>query len=379
VLSGVSEGVSEGRHWVGFSSRLHDEWRYDSATDSLISACFFRITGSGGVQSTPQFSLRYTGLSIVVRVCGNDALDSSTEVCEEQSIGDPSPGEWDHWVVDNTFSHSGGDVTVWRNGVVVYTAVNIVTSYRNTQGPIFSIGLFIDSWSTQSGADAWDATGLVVWMEMHYRRVKVGDASSSYDEVYTGEANDFTMGTEFAGTVTLAEALVRDIMPPSSPLCVGGGRTSFTFDYTSTYNISRWDDLNKDFEDDVFLAELRHEDDNENKSWSARMAPGGNIYSYIHGVMGELMAPQYHEQGPFNDEVWQIVMVDTDLHDADAYENGMNRRYFIHQSGQYQKDSDLEERPFVSPSVAYHCEGRECLFCGWGEFWKPCSLVTIYV
>ena len=167
--------------------------------------------------------------------------------------------------------------------------------------------------------------------------------------------------------VSLEEALVRDIMPPSSSLCVGGGRTSFTFEYTSTYNISQWSDINKAFEEDVFLAELKHVDDNENKSWSARVAPGGNIYSYIHEVMGELMPPQSHDLGPFNDEVWQIVMVDTNLHDPDAYVNGMNRRYFIHQSGPYQKDSDLLERPFVSPSVAKHCEGRECLFCGWGK------------
>lgn len=80
------------------------------------------------------------------------------------------------------------------------------------------------------------------------------------------------------------------------------------------------------------------------------------------------MPPQTHSLGPFNDEVWQIVMVDGELHDADLYVNGMNTRYFIHQSGQYQKDSDLLERPFVSPNVAKHCEGRECLFCGWGEW-----------
>lgn len=81
---------------------------------------------------------------------------------------------------------------------------------------------------------------------------------------------------------------MRDIMPPSSSLCEGGGRTTFTFDYTSTYNISQWSDINKDFEDDVFFAELKHVDENVNKSWSARMAPGGNIYSYIHEVRRRL-------------------------------------------------------------------------------------------
>mmetsp|Transcript_9090 Transcript_9090/g.15369 ORF Transcript_9090/g.15369 Transcript_9090/m.15369 type:complete len:1069 (+) Transcript_9090:87-3293(+) len=364
-LSNTTALDSTGEYWFGFSTRLHDQWIYDSSTDDQISAYFFRITGS--LQSSPQFSLRYTGLSIVARVCGNDALDSETEVCEEQYIGTPAPGSWDHWVVHDSFSHTDGNVEVWRNGVSVYSASSLPTSYRNTQSPALSIGLLVDSWNSLAGAAAWEATGLMVWMETHYRRVKVGASSSSYAEVYTGGESDFTMGTEFAGTVTLAEALVRDIMPPSSPLCVGDGRTSFTFEYTSTYNISKWDDLNKDFEDDVFLAELKHEDDNVNKSWSARVAPGGNIYSYIHDVMGELMAPQYHELGPFNDEVWQIVMVDTALHDADLYVNGMNRKYFIHQAGQYQKDSDLLERPFVSPSVAYHCEGRECLFCGWGQ------------
>lgn len=191
----------EGEHWFGVSSQLHDEWSYDSIIDNQISSYFFRILGSD-IQSSSQFSLRYTGLSIIAQICGNNDLDSATEVCEEHNIGTPSPGIWDHWVIYNRFSHTtSGSVSVWRNGVNVLNLTSIVTSYRNTQAPTLTIGLYIDSWNTLAKALDWDATGLGVWMEIHIRRVKVGGTGSSYDEVYSGDSGDFTMGTEFLGTV----------------------------------------------------------------------------------------------------------------------------------------------------------------------------------
>ena len=160
------------------------------------------------------------GLSIVAEICGNDSLDSVSSVCEEHILGSPAPGSWDHWVVHSEFSHAAdGSVSVWRNGASVLEVVNVVTSYRNTLAPTLAIGLYIDSWDTLTKASAWTDTGLAAWMEVHCRRVKVGGAASSYSEVWSGGSGDFSLGTEFLDTVTLQEALVRDIMPPSSSLC----------------------------------------------------------------------------------------------------------------------------------------------------------------
>lgn len=143
--------------------------------------------------------MTYTGLSINIEVCGNNVLDSSTATCEETNIGVPSPGEWDHFVVNIQFSHTAGSVSVWRSGVSVLTWSNVVTSYRNSQTPTLAIGVYVDSWDTLS--KMW-SSDYVTWIEMHFRRLKVGGVASSYDEVYTGASGDFSMGTEFLGSVS---------------------------------------------------------------------------------------------------------------------------------------------------------------------------------
>lgn len=74
-----------------------------------------------------------------------------------------------------------------------------MSSYRNSQAPTLAIGVYVESWDTLS--KTWSAD-YVDWVEMHIRRVKVGDSESSYDEVYTGTTGDFTMGTEFLGSVS---------------------------------------------------------------------------------------------------------------------------------------------------------------------------------
>ena len=44
-------------------------------------------------------------------------------------------------------------------------------------------------------------------------------------------------------------------------------------------------------------------------------------------------------------------------------------KWFIHQAGAYQKDPDLRETPFFSPSIAKYCNStrRECGFVSWGQ------------
>ena len=120
-----------------------------------------------------------------------------------------------------------------------------------------------------------------------------------------------------------------------------------------------------DHEEDVFLAEMGHKDTNDaNKSWSLRVGSGGNIYSYI-GAYGEVIPPQYHDNGPFVDEVWQTVAVDTTVNNPAA-----GKSWFIHQAGTYEKDDGvLGDDPFFSPNTVKYCdkEKRECGFASWGQ------------
>lgn len=167
------------------------------------------------------------------------------------------------------------------------------------------------------------------------------------------------------GAVTLEEALLYDIMPPSSSLCdasSGSGTTSFTFDYTSNNAESDWDPTHAlRFESNVFLAEMSHVDPDDKKSWKMRMGHGGNPYSYI-GAYGEALPPQRHADAPWIDEVWQQVAVSTSLNTAET-------PYFIHQAGTYTREEELRTRPFYSPNMAKGCNAadRTCTFASMGQ------------
>jgi hypothetical protein len=122
------------------------------------------------------------------------------------------------------------------------------------------------------------------------------------------------------------------------------------------------------------------------------MGSGGSIYSYITPGLGEVLPPQKHDKGPFQDEVWQVVMVDNSLnapYNPATQDYAEDKKYFIHQAGVYQKDPGpgdiLDTKPFYSPSLAKHCSGRQCTFAAWGQhahvptLWKSsCIYYTRY-
>ena len=77
-----------------------------------------------------------------------------------------------------------------------------------------------------------------------------------------------TVQKRVAAVPTLTEALLEDMLPPSSSLCAGGGTTAFTFNFTSTRFTSKWDEVAYMFEEGVFLAEMSHTDTNTNRNWT---------------------------------------------------------------------------------------------------------------
>jgi hypothetical protein len=190
-------------------------------------------------------------------------------------------------------------------------------------------------------------------------------------------------------------AIADDIFPESSANCVADdstGTTSFDDVFSSTQSISGWNAMNAQFEDDVFFQEMKHTDVNPNRTWSARMGSGGAIYSDSTPGLGEVLPPLKHDKGPFQDEVWQVVMVDNSLnapYNPATQDYAEDKKYFIHQAGVYQKDTGpgdiLDTKPFYSPSVAKHCSGRQCTFAAWGQHahvptdWKSsCIYYTRY-
>lgn len=111
------------------------------------------------------------------------------------------------------------------------------------------------------------------------------------------------------------------------------------------------------------------------------MGKAGNMYSFV-GPFGESVPPQYHPDGPFVDEVWQSVMVNSTKNNNAP----LNKPNFIHQAGAYWKDcidtegaeigcqnthsttikDDYMFKPYFSPNIASHCAYQHCSFASWG-------------
>jgi len=184
-----------------------------------------------------------------------------------------------------------------------------------------------------------------------------------------------------AASVSLAQALLEDMLPPASSQCAGvsPGQTGFTFDYTPSDNTSQWDETSVMYEADVFLAEMSHTEPNSDRNWKLRVGKAGNMYSFV-GPFGETVPPQFHTDAPWIDEVWQSVAV----HQAKNNQAPLNKPNFIHQAGAYMRDcsnadgsttscaaadsveGDYMERPFYSPTLARHCNVSSCSFASWG-------------
>ena len=174
----------------------------------------------------------------------------------------------------------------------------------------------------------------------------------------TGSYRD-AWATAAAEAITpLAQALLEDMLPPSSSICDGGGETSFNFEFSPSDNTSKWDEMSENYEQYLFQVQMSHTDDNKNRTWSIRLSKAGNMYSYV-GAFGEAVPPQYHEDAPWIDEVWQSVAVVPS-------KNVEPNKYFIHQAGAYQRDTPLDETPYFSPNIARHCADRQCSFATWG-------------
>ena len=176
-----------------------------------------------------------------------------------------------------------------------------------------------------------------------------------------------------SNAVSIDAAILLDLIPKGSEMCIDSGTTASTFDFADVdKSVSGWSATNAQYEEGTFLAEMSHQDTNSNRTWNFRVGKGGNIYSFI-GAYGEAAPIQYHQHGAWVDDVpYMGVAVDTDLN----RNGGNDNQYFIHQAGTYQglklSNSHTYDVPytppaFYSPSVAKHCEENSCSFASWGQ------------
>ena len=172
----------------------------------------------------------------------------------------------------------------------------------------------------------------------------------------------------------LDAAILQDILEsytehvPSTCTGDAASSTSFTYDFPGTNPDSEWYPSFVNFEQDLFLAEMTHTDDNNN-TWIIRIGQGGNIYSHFcPDLHGESMPPQAHVDAPWIDEVFQSVSVNNDLNKREGMCNDDTcPAYYIHGAGTYQQDAPDTNVPFYSPSLAKHCDKNTCTFAAWGQ------------
>lgn len=171
--------------------------------------------------------------------------------------------------------------------------------------------------------------------------------------------------SERAAGDRLDEVLLKDIMPSIGSKCKVNSNDfadqTWSYTYEHSPSPSTWDPIALTHEPDIFLAEFSNMNSaNANKSWTVRVGSAGNIYSF-RGAYGEAIPPQHHPDGEFVDEVFQSVAVNLGIN------TGNPQPYFMHQAGIYYKDGDFTPGPFFSPSIAKHCEDKECFFGTWGQ------------
>ncbi|WP_417443134.1 T9SS type A sorting domain-containing protein [Joostella sp.] len=148
------------------------------------------------------------------------------------------------------------------------------------------------------------------------------------------------------------------------------------FNFTKQYynNPSSWFVEKKFSEKTVFHAELKYTSEYPSLSYSMRIGKGGQIYSLRNRGIGEAIPPQHRDgprepsyfgqyYAPWVDEVWQLVTVDLNQ------KNSTGQKWFIHQSGVYLHQQNIQKRPFFSPLLAeYYDEANQAYtVVNWGQ------------
>ena len=172
--------------------------------------------------------------------------------------------------------------------------------------------------------------------------------------------------------VFLEDAILEDMLPQNyhnnpHSMCGDPGGTVFDYEDTVTFDPSRWDSVNAQWEQNAFVVQMKQTDGDDYQNMVIRFAHGGNIYSIYNNKYEEAIPPQGMDYAPFVDEVLQMVAVN-------QTQFAVNNDAYIHQAGTYlyrnEKAPNVPKGippPFFSPSLAKHCKGHVCRFASWGQ------------
>jgi hypothetical protein len=167
--------------WYGFSIYVDPSWTDTSTDPNGTIVTQFHDVGACDVTIGPFLSLNITNnMNWRVRQ-QSDATECSTDPAVGRidfDLGAVTTGVWVDWVIhavwriDNT-----GQLRIWKNGTVVVDQVNHINRYNNPAG-INNIkwGVY-KSWWTVIAPPTGDK------MRIYFDNYKIGDASSSYDEI----------------------------------------------------------------------------------------------------------------------------------------------------------------------------------------------------
>jgi hypothetical protein len=184
ILSSTS-----GEYWIGISIRIPSNWEWTTPTTQVITCYIFQIHGGDNMGQSPIIGIRNEGSKYRLNVCGNTAYSSPDSTCQYFNLGNVIPGVWEDWVIYDKFSYDDtsnatrGVVRVWRNGIIMVDTQNLLTSYNDLKPHYLKFGSYILQWKNPPAANVQ-----VNWVGSDYRAIRVGNSSSSYQEVYTGIA-----------------------------------------------------------------------------------------------------------------------------------------------------------------------------------------------
>jgi hypothetical protein len=176
-----------GEYWIGFSMRIPNEWEWLGKKKRYGSdiTYFMQVHGGDNLGRSPMIGLRNMGKELSVNICGNEKHNSPEESCIYKSLGPTIVGSWVAWVIHVKFAYDRNDgfFEVWKDNKLKVSKSRIVTAYDDNFAPYLKLGAYQLNWKSSHETKTQ-------WVGFEYSEVRIGDVSSSYDEVYTGSSAD---------------------------------------------------------------------------------------------------------------------------------------------------------------------------------------------
>eukprot|EP00911_Craspedida_sp_UC1_P000741 UC1_evm1s568 len=192
-------------YWFGFGFRI-PSWRYGINWDTLLdtSGPHFQIHGGDDLSRHPVFEMGVDASACHGAEQRHNISCSRWQVYitgdsrhfPKQAKGHLPPDypqsrvafdfgpvvedAFEDWVYHTKFDANPASsyAEIWRNGRLVLNKTGLLTAYNDTNSPYLKFGVYHAGWKVHQNYTATKAA-------IHYNAVKIGDASSNFQEVST--------------------------------------------------------------------------------------------------------------------------------------------------------------------------------------------------